>query len=156
MSDQDQHEGGCLCGQVRFRVTGEPSRAAVCHCRYCQLRTGSAFAVSVYFELDKVEIQSGDLVSYEHPSQSGRNWHIQRCCNCGTNLFWTIDGEAWAGLLGTSGGCYDPPTFWYQLKREVFARSKAGFCTIDAPESLDTHPAYQPLGDDPGRLRGGD
>jgi hypothetical protein len=45
----DIHEGGCACGAVRYRVKGSPERASVCHCTFCQRRTGSAFGISVYF-----------------------------------------------------------------------------------------------------------
>jgi len=33
------HEGGCLCGSVRYRTTGDPVAATVCHCKFCQRRT---------------------------------------------------------------------------------------------------------------------
>jgi hypothetical protein len=148
------HEGGCLCGAVRFRVSGEPARVGICHCRTCQLRTGGAFSVSVYFEMDKVTRLSGALQAYRRRSQSENEWVIERCANCGTSVFWTIDGEAWRGLQGTAGGCYDPPTFWYDVTRELFTRSKADFCTIEAPEHHDTHPAYSPNSADPARLDG--
>ena len=58
MEKQHDHEGGCLCGQVRYRTIGSPKRAAVCHCRYCQLRAGSAFGTLVYFKKDNIEILS--------------------------------------------------------------------------------------------------
>ncbi len=32
----DVHEGGCLCGAIRYRVMGNPQRASVCHCTDCQ------------------------------------------------------------------------------------------------------------------------
>lgn len=35
------HEGGCLCGAVRYRVEGEPARSSVCSCTCCQRRTGT-------------------------------------------------------------------------------------------------------------------
>ena len=38
------HEGGCVCGAVRFRVKAQPQAGLVCHCTWCQRRSGSAFA----------------------------------------------------------------------------------------------------------------
>ena len=46
----DTHTGGCLCGAVRYTVTGAPVRAVACHCKFCQRRTGSAFIVSIWFD----------------------------------------------------------------------------------------------------------
>ena len=59
-----KHSGGCLCGNVRFDAEGEPLRVGLCHCRYCQLRTGSAFGISVYFPEDAVTDTSGELETY--------------------------------------------------------------------------------------------
>jgi hypothetical protein len=28
-------EGGCQCGEIRYRLTGEPVWLAVCHCNDC-------------------------------------------------------------------------------------------------------------------------
>jgi len=45
MAHSDKHEGGSLCGEVRFEVSGQPELSGVCHCRYCQLRSGSALDI---------------------------------------------------------------------------------------------------------------
>ena len=45
------HEGGCLCGAVRYRVEGNPDETegvGICHCRFCKRRTGSAFGTQVF------------------------------------------------------------------------------------------------------------
>ena len=150
------HEGGCLCGEVRFRVEGESARASVCHCRYCQLRTGSAFGLGVYFETEKITRLSGQTQSYQFTTESGNNWKIERGVTCGTSMYWTIDSDLLANFTGTSAGCYDPPTFWFQTEREVFTRSGADFVTIDCPESFLTHPQYSPATNDAPRLNGGE
>ncbi len=36
-----RHRGGCLCGKVRYMTKEKPKIVGVCHCRYCQLRSGS-------------------------------------------------------------------------------------------------------------------
>ena len=149
------HSGGCLCGNVRFNAEGDPLRVGLCHCRYCQLRTGSAFGISVYFPEDAVTSPSGELETYALETENGNTLRIERCENCGTSVFWRIDSEAYAGMTGIAGGCFDPPTFWYDITREVFTRSKAKFCTIDAQATHETHPVYAPKSKDDPRLSGG-
>jgi hypothetical protein len=58
------HEGGCVCGAVRYRVRNAPARTSACHCRFCQRRTGSAFGIGAYFREADVEILSGELRTY--------------------------------------------------------------------------------------------
>ena len=41
----DVHDGGCLCGAVRFRVTGGMSDVGYCHCRMCQRSAGAPVLV---------------------------------------------------------------------------------------------------------------
>ena len=49
MDNKEKHSGGCACGKVRYHSIGQPVKTGLCHCRYCQLRTGTAFGISVYF-----------------------------------------------------------------------------------------------------------
>ena len=35
------HDGGCLCGKVRFRVTAPAIDTGYCHCRMCQKNSGA-------------------------------------------------------------------------------------------------------------------
>jgi hypothetical protein len=52
-------EGGCRCGQVRFRVTGRPLLTMACHCTGCQRMTGSAFSLSSAYTTDQFEVTAG-------------------------------------------------------------------------------------------------
>ena len=59
-------------------------------------------------------------------------------------------------MAAIAGASFDPPTFWHDIEREVFTRSKAKFCQISVPESYDESPIYNPVRRDSGRLKGGE
>ena len=64
----DQHFGGCACGAVRYRVQGEPVVTSVCHCKFCQKRLASAFAILAVFPEDSVEVTQGDVAECKYRS----------------------------------------------------------------------------------------
>ena len=149
------HEGGCLCGEARYVVRGYPEPRGVCHCRYCQLRTGSAFAVLAYFEPDNFSLRSGQLSHYEFTSQSGKKWDVNFCPKCGTTVYYQL--EVWGDLIGIDGGTIDPPTFFFEIGGEVFTKSKAHFVgDIRAGEHFETFPGYEPKTREEQRLKGSD
>lgn len=83
MSDQmDGHDGGCACGNVRFRMESQPLIVHCCHCSWCQRQNGSAFAVNALVEADRVHLLQGNVVDVEVPSPSGANQRIARCPDC--------------------------------------------------------------------------
>ena len=74
-------EGGCLCGQVRYRAMGEPKAAAYCHCRMCQRATGAPVTAWVRFPTSAVRF-TGEMKAYE----SSPGTHRCFCPNCGSSL----------------------------------------------------------------------
>ena len=42
-------KGSCLCGVVRFSVTGTPIAFDLCHCLRCRASSGSAFLAELEF-----------------------------------------------------------------------------------------------------------
>lgn len=148
----ETHEGGCQCGQLRYRVEGQPVKAAVCHCRYCQTRTGSAFGVSAYFPRAAVTV-TGQVRDYGFTTESGRSFVTHFCPTCGSNVLWTIGLTP--DLIGIAVGSFDPPTFWFPITREIFTRSAAPFVHNDLPERHLTTASYAPVHEDPAALKGG-
>ena len=91
MSDETQ-TGGCLCGAVRYRLASAPFDAGWCHCRTCQLNSGSpamAFA-TVPFGDYAVE-QGSDVLRTVRSSDFGRRTF---CGQCGTPLYVHVDHQA--------------------------------------------------------------
>ena len=126
----DTHEGGCLCGAVRFSVRGYPLIGLICHCRFCQKRLGTAFAAIAWFEEGNVEFSRGMLSEYEHRSdESGRWLKIAFCPTCGTTVSERV--EMRPGLRAISAGTFDDPD-WFKIERHIWARSKRPWIAIPA------------------------
>src|SRR5450759_415547 len=86
------HTGGCACGAVRYRAFGQPLFSTVCHCKFCQRRLASAFAVIASFEEKNVEITQGRPKECEHISdESGRWLRMSFCPDCGTTVSHTAE-----------------------------------------------------------------
>ena len=52
-------DGGCACGELRYRLRWPPLFVHCCHCLNCQRQTGSAFVINVLIESDRVELLAG-------------------------------------------------------------------------------------------------
>ena len=152
--ETDFHQGGCACGIVRYKTISNPVAAFVCNCRYCQLRTGSAFGIGVYFLHNQVHKLSGNLKKYSFNSESGNKIVTQFCIDCGTSIYLNFFNKPMSGWTGITGGTFDPPSFWYDITREVYTRSSANFVNNKIKEKLETSTLYNPLHLDEKRKQG--
>lgn len=117
---QTAHDGGCLCGSLRYRVTGEPARSNVCHCRFCQRLTGSAFLVEPVFLKPQVAFTLAEPKVYEHLGEHGRNLYLHYCRHCSTRVGLTF--ERFPDHFGVCGGTFDNPN-WFPILRHIFTES---------------------------------
>ena len=58
---------GCLCGSVRYEVSGSPTdnNNGYCHCRMCQRAYGGASGVFAVFSDDDLRFTSGKPKTYK-------------------------------------------------------------------------------------------
>lgn len=100
----ETREGGCGCGQVRYRLEGEPIFVNNCHCRQCQQQTGGTSVVNMFYESERVTVTSGTLTEHVLKAGSGHPHTICRCSECGVALwsFYPRIGRFGAGIrVGT-------------------------------------------------------
>ena len=71
------YTGGCLCGDVRLRASGEPRRVGICHCLDCRKHHGALFFAAAIFAHEAVAIE-GQTRDY-----AGRHF----CPRCGSSVF---------------------------------------------------------------------
>ena len=111
------HEGGCLCGDVRYATSKAPSRVTVCHCRFCQKATGSAYMVEPIFDATDFCVLSGTPSVFEKTSEgSGKVVRVHFCRTCGTKLW--LSFERFPEIVGVYAGTFDDPC-WFQMEPQT-------------------------------------
>lgn len=110
------HEGGCLCGALRYEALSEPVRITLCHCRFCQRATGSAYMVEPLFRCEDVRITKGAPAIYSHRSEgSGKAVLVHFCRSCGTKIY--LGFERFPDVYGVYAGTFDDPN-WFEISAE--------------------------------------
>lgn len=101
-----ERTGGCLCGQVRFRLNAEPVNSRVCWCRDCQRIAGNG-TVNALFPAESIEI-TGAPSEYLRAGGSGHPVRRRFCSKCGCHLF--ADTPAYPGVVVVRVGTLDEPS----------------------------------------------
>jgi len=80
-------KGKCFCGAVCYDLASEPEQVYYCHCRDCQISSGSAYHVLGVVNRASLLLQSGELSEYTATTDSGSKMTREFCSKCGTPLF---------------------------------------------------------------------
>lgn len=133
MPGSDLTEGGCLCGQVRYRFSGAPLLTAVCHCRDCQKQSGSAFGIVAAVPGAAFEL-AGTVKVFENTGETGRRVERQFCPECGSPILSLI--EPLPDLVLIKAGTLDDPSA-LAPSIEVFCDSALAF--VPAIQGTEKH-----------------
>lgn len=98
------HEGGCLCGAVRYRAHG-PLRAVIaCHCHQCRRQSGHFAAYTSVARAGDLELTRTDGLKWFQSSATASRGFCERC---GSALFWKpVDRDR----VSISAGSIEGPT----------------------------------------------
>ena len=128
----DPVKGSCLCGGVRYEVTGPFLRAGHCHCSRCRKHSGAAVCTQGRVRQEDFRLLQGRelLRSYDTPGHASKVF----CTVCGSSLFggtWP-EGPEVSIRFGTLDG--DPGI---RPQGHTFVDSKAVWdeITDDLPQS---------------------
>ncbi|HJU87544.1 MAG TPA: GFA family protein [Gemmatimonadota bacterium] len=113
-------EGGCACGDLRYRLTSLPMFVHCCHCRNCQRQTGSAFVLNMLIEATRVELLGGMPTAIAVPRENGLH-RIFRCPKCQVAV-WSEYGGRSEILFVRAGTLDDPATVSPDV--HIYTRSK--------------------------------
>ena len=129
-------KGSCLCGAVRYEVTGIPTAFDLDHCSRCRKSSGSAFKAELVFKAAGFEWIGGQsLVKTYEASVRRRPPGYRRtfCAVCGGPVP-TVDGD----IVNVPAGTLDDDP-GLRPQRHIFVDFKAGWFDItDALPRLAT------------------
>ena len=74
--------GGCLCGEIRYRVTEPALDTNFCHCRMCQKFSGAPVTAGSVYPTSAVQFTKGEPRYYKSSPFAERGF----CANCGSSL----------------------------------------------------------------------
>jgi hypothetical protein len=95
--------GSCLCGGIRYEVTGELGPVALCHCGMCRKASGSAFASNASVEREAFRLLQGADLVQRYESSPGRFRCF--CRTCGSPVF--AEARAMPNLVRLRLGSFD-------------------------------------------------
>lgn len=116
--------GGCLCGAVRYRVTGPLRDVLLCHCEQCRRTSGHYVAATRCRRTDLVLDDATGLRWYESSPGIARGF----CSTCGSSLFWQR-GDA--DLTSIMAGTLDAPT-GLRISGQIHTAAAGDYYRIDA------------------------
>ncbi|MEP3225031.1 MAG: GFA family protein [Parasphingorhabdus sp.] len=121
---QDQiHKGSCLCGAVKFSVTGALAEADACHCSQCRKQSGHYFASTDVLEEALSIEEGGDLRWYQSSEKVRRGF----CGTCGSTLFWD---PMFKDKIAVAMGAFDGTT-GTSLWSHIFVADKGDYYKIE-------------------------
>ena len=127
--------GGCLCASVRFEARPKPGTAYYCHCRDCQIGSGSAFHAGVCADQSSFRLLSGVTTTYSKVADSGNTINRVFCAACGTPVYW--EGTKFPDLVILSISSLDDVDA-ISPSREIWTDSAVSWCRFQ--ESIESFP----------------
>ncbi|MES9834784.1 MAG: GFA family protein [Candidatus Thiodiazotropha sp. LLP2] len=86
--DQSTTTGSCLCGEVRYEITGDLGIFQYCHCSRCRKFTGSAFAANLLVSPKQFHWLAGENLVGRYEVSEAKHFATGFCKKCGSSLPW--------------------------------------------------------------------
>ena len=116
--------GGCLCGAVRYEVTGPLRDVIVCHCAMCRRTHGHVGAYTAAPKSALRIVEGRGLRWYASSPKARRGF----CGECGGTLFYDPLAK---DAMSIAAGTLDPPT-GLTTTLQIHVASRGDYYPIDA------------------------
>ena len=76
--------GGCLCGSVRYEISGDPQRFYHCHCSRCRKATGTGHASNLLVKPGAIKWLKGEELIRAYKIPEAKRFTRCFCSVCGS------------------------------------------------------------------------
>jgi hypothetical protein len=139
----DRHTGGCLCGAVRYTVSGATLFISQCCCRDCQKATGTGHTTILGIRRSQLAIEAGTLATYTNAGESGGTVTRHFCATCGGRIY--TSGSLPGAMVMVQAGSLDNPNA-ITPDNVIYNKDRVAWDVFD--ERLPRYEALQPFDED--------
>lgn len=129
--------GSCLCGALRYSVTGEPSRFYHCHCSRCRKATGTGHATNLFLDNGTLTWTGDTALIKRYKVPEAERFTRTFCTQCGGPLPAEIPSM---NLVFVPAGTLDLEPAIGPQANIFFGSRTAWSCTGDGIPCFDTYP----------------
>jgi len=112
--------GRCLCGGVRFTVTGLQDTVSVCHCAMCRRWSGGP--MMAFNQTGGVAFQADQTLTWYRSSEWAERGF---CSTCGASLFYRLVAQP--AYVVPAAGAMDDPAVFTGIEQHIFVDEKPAF-----------------------------
>jgi hypothetical protein len=123
MGSAEEHTGSCLCGDVRYRVTGPLRDIIACHCTQCRRTTGHYLTATAVRMKNFHLTECAGLKWYRATPTARRGF----CRSCGSSLFWAPESDTHISIVTASLD----DTSGLKLAAHIFVGAKGSYYELD-------------------------
>lgn len=129
-------DGGCHCGQIKFRAEIDPEQVEICHCTDCQSLSGSAYRTVASADANSLELLSGKPKLYAKLAEDGSQRLQAFCPECGSPLY-SAPPEGEKGYFGIRVGALNqrdqlvPKTQYWARSAQPWTQDLTGMPKIE-------------------------
>lgn len=98
--------GGCLCGALRYQITGSPLFVSQCACRDCQKATGTGHTTIIGIHKEQLQL-AGTPTTYTNIGDTGGSVTRHFCGVCAGRLY--TSGDLPGDFIMVQAGSLDDP-----------------------------------------------
>jgi hypothetical protein len=110
VSDGTVLDGGCLCGAMRYKLSGPSLFVSQCACKDCQKATGTGHTTIIGIHKSQLAL-TGTLTTFTNEGDTGGKVTRHFCGTCGGRLY--TSGDLPGEIIMIQAGSLDDPNQVY-------------------------------------------